>query len=105
VTANSSVKIMMCRTCYEERLQQAREEVRIERVKHEATVKDLQFWRARAKELEGRLHMYEGTKGKEDPKIGYSGNQSDAGVRDVSPLSTGCEGGVGVDVHCVGDEP
>ena len=74
-------------------------------MKLEATVKGLEFWHARAKELKARLHMYEGTKGKEDPKIGYSGNQSDAGVRDVSPLSTGCEGGVGVDVHCVGDEP
>ena len=68
---------------YEERLQPAREEVRIERMKLEATVKDLQFWQARAKELEGRLHMYEGRKGKEDPQIGCSGNQSDTGVRDV----------------------
>jgi len=52
---------------YEERLQQAREEVRNERVKLDAIVKGLEFWRARVKELEGRLHMYEGTKAEEDP--------------------------------------
>ena len=89
---------------YEERLQRAREEARSARLKFDSTVKELQFWHARAKELEGRLQMYEGRKGIEDPEIGCSGNQSDARVRDVSSFSTGCEGGVGVDVHVVGDE-
>jgi len=89
---------------YEERLQRAREEARSAQLKFDATAKDLQFWRAHAKELEGRLQMYEGRKGMEDPEIGCSGNQSDARVRDVSSFSTGCEGGVGVDVHGVGDK-
>jgi len=48
--------------------------------------------------------MYEGRKGMQDPEIGCSGNDSDAGVRDVSPFSTRCEVGVGVDVHGVGDK-
>ena len=89
---------------YEERLQRAREEARSARLKFDSTVKELQFWRARAKELEGRLQMYEGRKGMQDPEIGCGGNDSDAGVRDVSPFSTRCEVGVGVDVHGVGDK-
>jgi len=48
--------------------------------------------------------MYEGKNAEEDPEIGCTRNQCDDGVRDVSPLSTGYEGGVGVDVHGVGDE-
>ena len=59
-------------------------------MKLDVTVKGLEFWCARAKELEGRLHMYEGKKVEEDPEIGCTGNQCDDRVRDVSPLSTGC---------------
>jgi len=45
---------------YEERLKRAQEEVRIERAKLDAIVKGLEFWRARAKELEGRLICMKG---------------------------------------------
>ena len=89
---------------YEERLQRAREEARSARLKLDSTVKELQFWRARAEELQGRLQMYEGRKGTEDREIGCSGKDSDAGVRDVSPVSSRCEVREGVEVHGVGDK-
>jgi len=40
---------------YEERLERTREDLRIERGKHGATLNSLEFWCACAKELEARL--------------------------------------------------
>ena len=54
---------------YEERLKRAREDVRNERAKHDATLASLEFWRTRAKELEAKLQMYEGKEVEHDPDI------------------------------------
>jgi len=66
---------------YEERLQRASEDLRIERANQEASQNSLEFWRARLKELEGRLQMYEGKKILVDaPTVGGTTVGVDSGV-------------------------
>ena len=43
---------------YEERLERAREDLRVEKWKHVGTLRMPEFWKSRANELEARLKMY-----------------------------------------------
>ncbi|KAJ8426989.1 LOW QUALITY PROTEIN: hypothetical protein Cgig2_033847 [Carnegiea gigantea] len=60
ITMGVTVIYMLCTKgvlLYEEHLERAREELRVEKEKHITTERKLQFWMTRAKELEARLNM------------------------------------------------